>query len=119
MVLAGLGATAAVTVLLSTTCSLAIAAGFLSGVALGGASVGTLVLLGRAFVKDVTKGRRLALMTLQLAKWPAFAVVIYLLVVRAHVSPVALALGLSLAMLLGLGVGLRRLPVKADRTLCR
>ncbi|NPV48066.1 MAG: hypothetical protein HPY69_13985 [Armatimonadetes bacterium] len=119
MLLVGLGATAAVTVLLSTTCSLAVAAGFLSGVALGGASVCTLVLLGRAFVKNVTRGRRTALVTLQLAKWPVFAVLIYLLLVCCHVSPVAMALGLGMAMLFGLGAGLRRAPAKADQGLCR
>lgn len=119
MLLVGLGATAAVTVLLSTTCSPAVAAGFLSGVALGGASVGTLVLLGRAFVKNITRGQRVTLVTLQLAKWPVFAVLIYLLLVRCHVSPVAMALGLGMAMLFGLGTGLRRSAAKADQGLCR
>ncbi len=108
LLLSAVGATVAVTILLAITQPVSVAAGFVSGVALGGASLGTLVLFGRGFVTNITKSRHSALMALQLAKWPVFAAVIYLLVTYYRVNPVALAVGFGAAMLTGLCAGVRR-----------
>lgn len=119
LVLAATGATAAVALLLATTRPLTVVAGFVSGVALGGASVGTLVLLGRAFVTSLTKPQRGALMALQFAKWPLFGGLIYLLLVYCQVDPIALAIGFGAAMLVGLATGLGQTAAKAGQGPCR